>query len=396
MKVAIAGGGIGGLTAALCLAQRGHSIIVCEQASQISEVGAGIQLSPNAMRVLRKLGLEDALKAKGFAPQALEMRDGHFGTTIFKAQLEQGSDNRWRAPYLNIHRSELIDILKSAFEEYAPGSTKLGTKVAAYSLTGDRPSLVLEGDDPIEADAIIGADGIHSILREQMLGPSAPRFTGNVAWRLTVNASLLGDNLPPPTACVWVGPGKHVVTYRLGDGGLINLVGVVEQAQPDTEHWTNQGSKEEALTDFNGWHPTITNVLKNGAQFYKWALFDRAPLSHWSDGPVTLLGDACHPMLPFVAQGAAMAIEDAWVLAHHLDTGSSVQHAMIEYENARLSRVTKIQAAARKRMNTFHKSGALSRLATYGPMWAAGKIIPHAIHASQDWIYGYDVTALYP
>jgi salicylate hydroxylase len=222
-----------------------------------------------------------------------------------------------------------------------------------------------------------------------MLGQDAPQFTGNLAWRAVVPTARLGDLAPNPTACAWFGPNRHAVTYRLGaQGELTNFVGVVEQESWQEEGWSIRGDKADALKDFDSWHPVISHILKNADDLHRWALFDRAPLDRWVEGRVSLMGDAAHPMLPFLAQGAAMAVEDAWVLAQVISNGL----ALTEYQNQRLTRTSKVQAASRANMGLFHKSSMASQLATYGPMWLAGKLDPNIVHRRMDWLYGHDVT----
>ena len=246
----------------------------------------------------------------------------------------------------------------------------------------------------ISGDALIGADGIHSPVREQMLGAEKPIFTGNVAWRAVVPMAALGPHGPRPTACAWMGPGKHCVTYRLRRGTLANFVGVVECDDWTAESWTERGTREEALADFADWHPTITRLLGEADTLYRWALFDRAPLPRWVDGRVALLGDAAHPMLPFMAQGAAMAVEDAWVVAREVMQKTSPARGLEAYQHLRQTHASRVQAGSRANAKTFHKRTRLGQLATYGPMWLAGKFTPMALHKRQDSIYGHDVTRL--
>jgi salicylate hydroxylase len=208
-----------------------------------------------------------------------------------------------------------------------------------------------------------------------------------------VPVDALGVAPPPPSACVWVGRGKHAVTYRLRRGELANFVGVVERDGWRGESWVEQGTREEAARDFVGWHPAVTGIIDAASAHFRYALFDRDPLSRWTDGRVALLGDACHPMLPFMAQGAAMAIEDAWVLAAKLAVQRDDPAAALKaYEQARLRRTSHVQRAARANTGIFHRSTFLGQSLTYGPMWLAAKLMPMAVHARQDWIYGADVT----
>lgn len=393
MKVLIAGGGIGGVTAALALLRHGFDVEVLEQASSLREVGAGLQISPNAARVLHALDILAQVEQVAFKPERIEMRFGRSGRKVFTIPLAAETVYLWGAPYLHVHRADLLDVLVAELREKAPHAIRTGVRVAGYVTTDSLVEVRLDTGERVVADVLIGADGIKSAVREQMLGSDAPRFTGCVAWRAVVPMSALGAQPPPPSACVWVGEGRHAVTYRIRRGELANFVGVVERDDWRHEGWTEIGAREDALRDFAGWHPVVTGIIEKAQEHFRWALFDRDPLDRWTDGRVTLLGDACHPMLPFMAQGAAMAIEDAWVLARKLKESSDPAAALAAYELARKSRTANVQRAARANAGIFHRRTALGKLGTYGPMWLGARFAPGAVHARQDWIYGVDVTA---
>ena len=394
MKILISGGGIGGLTAALCFLHHGAEVTVLEQASELSEVGAGIQIPPNAMKVFAALDLDAALAETAFRPLAIEARMGRSGLELFRIPLAEHAVKRWGAPYLHIHRADYIAVLAAALRSQSPHALLLGGEVTGYSQTEDEVEVRLADGRRISGDALIGADGIHSPVRKQMLGAEKPIFTGNVAWRAVVPMAALGAHGPRPTACAWMGPGKHCVTYRLRRGTLANFVGVVERDDWTAESWTERGTREEAQADFADWHPTITRLLGEADTLYRWALFDRAPLPRWVDGRVALLGDAAHPMLPFMAQGAAMAVEDAWVVAREVMQKTSPARGLEAYQHLRQTHASRVQAGSRANAKTFHKRTRLGQLATYGPMWLAGKFAPMALHKRQDSIYGHDVTRL--
>lgn len=385
-EVLIVGAGIGGLALAHALLRRGMSVRLLERAPVLKPIGAGIQIPPNAMQVLRALELDGTIKARAFQPQAIEARMGKSGRRVFDIPLAHAAENRWGAPYLHIHRADYIAAL---VEDLPDGVFELNARVISYENQAGGVSVSLADGRQVRCQYLVGADGIRSTIREQMLGPDAPHFTGNMAWRAVVRTEALGGLVPNPTACAWFGAGRHAVTYRLGKTGQkVNFVGVVEQADWQDEGWSLPGRKEDALKDFEGWHPVIRNVIENADELYRWALFDRSPLARWVDGRAVLMGDAAHPMLPFLAQGAAMAVEDAWVLAETLSDGRDLN----DYQRKRLPRTSKVQAASRANMGLFHKSSLASQLMTYGPMWMAGKVDPNIVHRRMDWLYGHDVT----
>lgn len=391
LKAIIVGGGIGGLTAALCLHAQGIDVDVLEQSPELGEVGAGIQLSPNAMRVFEQLGLAGDLIAAGFVPRAIDLRMGESGLDLISAPLADVAEERWGAPYVHIHRADLLEVLSTAVEARIPGAVKLGFAATHYECVEGGICVRDEHGNEIAGDVVIGADGIHSVVRVQMLGPDAPTFTGNVAWRAVVPVDRLGADAPDPVVCAWMGRGKHAVTYRLRGGKLANLVAVVERDDWKLESWSEPGDKSEALQDFEGWHPTIVKMLSEADTLYRWALFDRAPLPSWSTDRVALMGDAAHPMLPFMAQGAAMAIEDAWVLGAALAAQQDIPTALQTYETLRKPRATRVQAGSRANAKRFHHRSLFGRLTTYGPMWLAGRVAPKIGLAQQDWVYSYDV-----
>lgn len=392
MHILIAGGGIGGLTAALAFLKKGHSVTVLERAPEIAEVGAGLQLSPNGMKVLDALGASARVARDAFRPRAQELRLGRSGAHIFSVPLREASQARWRGEYLHIHRADLIEALRTCVTDRAPDAIRLGARVKEYEQDAAGVTAILSDGARANGDLLVGADGIHSSIRTQMLGPDQPRFTGNVAWRAVVPVSRLGDYPPPETACVWAGKRRHAVTYRLRRGSLANFVGVVECAEPGEESWTATGARSQALEDFRGWDPVIIRIIDEAPLLMRWALYDRAELRTWSDGRVVLLGDACHPMLPFMAQGAVMAMEDAYVLAKEVSRGGEISASLQAYETRRKPRATRVQETARQNAKLFHRSNPLYQAGTYGPMWFAGKYIPSIVHGRHDWIYGHDVT----
>lgn len=388
MFAVVAGAGIGGLVAALCLQQRGWQVQLHERAQRLEETGAGLQLSPNACKVLRALGVLPQVQLHACKPQRLEMRLGRSGATVFSAGLAEQTQARWGAPYLHIHRADLVGVLAETLQQRAPGALCMESAVSGYRLNGELLEVEIGGRDQA-ADLLIAADGVHSGIRQQMLGLCPAQFTGNVAWRVTVPTAELGAAAPPANACIWVGRGRHAVTYRLRRGELVNLVSVVEQRQWSDESWTAQGSREQALQDFSGWHRSVRRVLELAPAHYKWALLAREALPRWTDGPAALLGDAAHPMLPFLAQGAAMAIEDAWVLAESLDSANSVAAGLDRYVRLRRPRCGRVQGEAAANARRFH----LPELA-YAPLRLYSALRPDWPLDRQDWLFGHDVCNL--
>lgn len=381
--VVIAGGGIGGLTAGLCFAQAGYAVRLAEQAREFSEVGAGIQLSANATKVLFALGLEEPLRAVSFLPQRTELRHWRSGRTLSETPLGAVAETAYGAPYLHVHRADLIALLVSAARETPDLELLPGFRVEGFEQGEDHVAVQL-GSTTTRADLLLGADGIHSRVRECLFGAAAPRFTGNVAWRALVPADRLPNGLVAPVTSAWWGPGKHFVHYYVRGGELINCVCVVEQQGWETESWTEPGDREDLLQAFSGWHESLQQLMQamDPETCYRWALHDRAPLERWGVGRVTLLGDACHPTLPFMAQGGAMAIEDAAVLLRSLEHEHAVEPALRRYERVRRPRTSRIQAGSRRNARIFHLRGLKA--------WARNLAVRRAAAGAMDWLYRYD------
>ncbi len=387
-NILISGAGLGGLCAALALARRGHAVRVAERTESLGEVGAGIQLSPNAMHVLRDLGVEPAIEAAGFEPDAAVIRDGRSGKPLVSVPLRARCRSRLGAPYLHIHRADLHAALAQAAEA-AGAEILLGTEITGYAQDG--AGIVAEAADGarLEAAALIGADGLRSPLRAAMLGPSQPRFTGHIAWRATVPAEYLPDDTIPPDATSWIGEGRHLVTYYLRGGALINLVAIEERDAWTEESWHRPGDPGALRAAFAGWDERLTRLLALCETPFVWGLFDHAPLREWTDGRAALLGDAAHPMPPFMAQGAAMAVEDAWVLAECL--GEDIPSGLSRYARLRRPRAARLQRVSNANARSFHRqagpAGRLNRLALH-----IGGLAPGLVARRLDRIWAHDVT----
>ncbi|MBA6326383.1 FAD-dependent monooxygenase [Colwellia sp. MB02u-6] len=391
-KIVIAGAGIGGLCAALALAKNKFEVTVYERNPQLGEVGAGIQLSPNAMHVLQKLGIADEVKAKAFSPDAAVMRHYQTGKSYFTVPLGDNAAQKYGAPYLHVHRADLQMALYNACVNMKV-TIHLGKAIQSYQQTQQNLTIQFDNNDSIVADLLIGADGIKSNIQACMLGKKSAEFTGQVAWRGVVEASKLPKGLIKPNANLWVGPGKHFVSYYLRGGDLINFIAVQERKSWQKESWNEPGDINELRETFSDWHPEVSQLLSATEQCFLWALFDRKPLELWSDRKVTLLGDACHPMLPFLAQGAAMAIEDSYALAYCLSRDANIENALQSYQNIRLPRTRNIQLNARKNAALYHMSSPMeqAKLALVSGLSRIG--LSDRIAANKlDAIYAYNIV----
>ena len=389
-KAIIIGGGIGGLSAAICLRLIGWQVRVLEQAPKISEVGAGVQISPNGVKILEKMGVMSLLESSLFEPDAIEILMGVSGGKLLHLPMKDAAVHRWGARYIQIHRADLIAGLTARLAKLAPDTVQVGAQAASYTHHTNGVRVVLKDGTIEHADLAVGADGIHSTIRNQMLGPDTPHFTGNIAWRALVPLAQLGDLAPPATGCIWVGCGKHAVTTRIKAGATVNFIGVVKQSDWKKEGWKTEGHKQDALADFAGWDKRILNVIQNARVLHKWALFDRPPLPHWHDKHVVLLGDAAHPMLPSMAQGAVQSIEDAYILTQCLKEAKDdgIPRAIANYFDERIERVTKVQRVSAQNLRLFHKSSLPAQILSYGPIWLAGKLAPSLVQKRNDWLYG--------
>ena len=400
-KILVIGGGIGGLTAALALQAHGFQCEVFEQNSSLNETGAGIQISPNAMHVFGYLGLNKKLDAVAFEPRGGVMRNYRTGKAEMTVPFKELCQKRYGARYLHIHRADLLAVL----EEEAKNTGiifHLGHRVSGCEHSDHAIAVITDDGAKHQGDLAVGADGIHSVMRAQMLGQDPAAFTGQVAWRGTVLTEKLPQGLIPPDANVWLGPGRHFVCYYLRRGKLVNFVAVEDRDQWTNESWHTKGNMTDLRQTFAGWDPRIERLLKACEECFLWGLFDRAPLPRWSEGRVVLLGDACHPMLPFMAQGAAAAVEDGFVLARELaDKAQSWEQALAHYEAQRKPRATMLQTISRDNAKMFHLRSPLGRLGRsiifklgifkLG-MFKLGQFAPSVMRAQLDKVYAKNVT----
>ena len=388
LPVAIIGGGLGGLTAALSLLRAGVDVHVYERARTLSEVGAGVQISPNASRVLHGLGLADALAELGVKPLAWHQRRWDDGRTLLRTPLAGAVEAAFGFPHYQMHRADVLATLVRALpRERLHIDHRLSTLVDR----ADHVEAAFDNGTRVKADALIGADGIHSTVRHMLFGPEQPRFTGCVAYRGLVPAARLAHLDLEVASQVWMGPGKHFVHYYVQSRRLVNFVAIIEQDSWTRESWTDRGKLADALTAFEGWHPQVRSILEAADDTFIWALFDRKPMARWSVGRVTLLGDACHAMLPFMAQGAAQAIEDGATLAACL-SGARTSHipdALRHYEALRLPRASRVQALSETNKTRFHLPDGAAQQARDAEM--AQGATDWSLKAVA-WLYGHDAA----
>jgi salicylate hydroxylase len=356
MKILVAGAGIGGLTAALCLHKTGHQVQLLEQAAEFSEMGAGIQCGANAIRVLDYLGLKDQIEAIAVDPLRADFREHKTGAVLHSLPFGQDYAQRHGAPYLHVHRADLHRILSNAFNARAASAVTFNATVASYSEQDDKVTVQTEDGRQFEGDCLVAADGVKSVIRDQLIGHREPVFTGNIAWRGVVPADRLPADFMEKTVSNFVGPNKHMVIYYLRQQQLVNFVGVVESDYWAQDSWTQKAPWQELKNDFAGWHPAVQAVIDavDKDECYRWALHNHQSFSHWSSARVTLLGDAAHATLPFMASGAAMAIEDGRILQRSLDQVSNVEQGLKLYQRNRLARTAKVQAMSMQMGRLYH------------------------------------------
>ena len=353
--VLIAGGGIGGLAAALALLLRGFDVDVYEQAPRHEEVGAGVQLSPNGNRALHAMGVLEQLAEVSCTAEGKQIRHWKTGETWKLFDLGAESTERYGFPYLTVWRPDLLDVLAEGVRREKWDAVHLGSRCVGAEQAGSRVSLLLADGRQVTGDALVGADGVHSQIRRASYGADEPKFSGLIAWRGVVPMALLPRHMARVVGTNWVGPGGHVVHYPLHRSELMNFVGIVERGDWRIESWSTRGAAQECRDDFAGWHEDVHELIRHAPSLFKWALMVREPMERWSVGSVTLLGDACHPTLPMLAQGAVMAIEDGFILARCFERWpDDVATALDRYERARSERTRAIVLGSADNARRFH------------------------------------------
>ena len=389
LSVAVIGGGIGGLTAALHLLRAGFDVQVYEQSRQMTESGAGLVMSPNATRLLIKLGLGDELAKVAVRPAGFHQRRWQDGRTLAFSRTAHEMETRYGSPHYVFHRGDMHQILVQAMP---PERIHLAHRCTGATDRGSHVEATFANGTAIKADILIGADGVHSIIRGLLLGAERPRFTGCVAYRGLIPMERVAHLGLDAASNNWMGPGRHFVHYPVSAGRMLNFVGLLEQDAWIEESWTEPGSLADLAAAYAGFHAQVRGIIAAADHTFKWALLDRDPLPRWSFGRITLLGDACHPMLPFLGQGAAQAIEDGATLTACLNKQSDdVPAALALYQAIRLPRTTRCQTISRGNLTRFHlpdgpeQQARDAKMATGTTDWSYEAI---------GWLYGHDASVL--
>lgn len=388
-RILIAGAGIGGLSAALALVRCGFKVTLLERNKELREVGAGIQVSPNAYRILDSFGVIDRLGEKCVRPREIRIHSARAGGLIGRIPLGEFAEQRYGAPYCVVHRGDLHRALLSEVEAHSDIEIQLGVTVADALSDDDGITVDLQGDDGIASmrgAALIGADGVWSAVRRRLLRLPSAQYSGRTAYRAVIPATDLPDELRSATG-IWMGARSHFVHYPIRGGDALNLVAVVEEDWRD-EEWSAPGDRDALLQRFNHWPKAARDLLEKPDTWLKWGLCDVGPGTIWTEGRISLLGDAAHAMLPFMAQGGAMAIEDAAVLANALASDPDTCAALLAYEKARRDRVERVMRTARDNDRTYHLGGVSAMVRDMGIRFLSGE----KLLTRFDWLYGWHVA----
>lgn len=390
-RVAVIGGGIAGLAAAVALHRRGVEVTVYEQASALSEIGAGVQMTPNAMNALRLLGLEESAMAVAFEPESQVLRSWKSGRVIYRAPIRSVFRERFGAPLCSFHRADLLSVLAAPLPDSA---IRLDARCVAVEPAATSASACFADGSAIEADIVVGADGIHSLVRTSLFGAASPRFTGCMCWRGLVPVERIPPGLIEPSSSNWMGPHGHVVHYYVRRGEMVNFVAIHDTDEWTEESWIREADRDELMTTYATWNERLRRLFECSDRYFKWGLFDREPLAQWTKGRVTLLGDSAHAMLPFLAQGAAMGIEDGCVLAELVARyPADLDEALRRYEALRVPRTRRAVLGSRERAKLNHLPSRWARLKRDAEYMARRMLYPDGTAHRVAWLYGYDIAA---
>lgn len=389
--VAIAGAGLGGLTAALALAREGFRVDLLDRATMLSEAGAGVQLSPNATRVLRDLGILDAVRDAAVQPDRVRVRRAHDGVDLASVSLGAVAEQRYGAPFLVAHRADVQAALLGAVHCEPAITLALGEALATFAAAEDRVELSVSGPAgtrTLAADGLVGADGIRSTVRAALQpgGADRPRRTGRTAWRTLLPAAAAPRFARDATSNLWLGRRAHLVHYPIRQSTAVNVVVIVEEDEQagEADAWSRPGEAAALRAQLTGWHGDALALVDAAVEWRIWSLYERPPLAAWSRGPVTLMGDAAHPMLPFLAQGAAQAIGDGWALGQAARGRAGFAQIATAYEHARRGTADRAQRESRRQRTIYHL-GAPASLLRDAAMATLG---PRRMLARYDWLYG--------
>jgi 2-polyprenyl-6-methoxyphenol hydroxylase-like FAD-dependent oxidoreductase len=383
MTIAIAGGGIGGLAAAIALARAGRRAVVFEQADGFAEIGAGVQVGPNGVRALQALGAWKALRDRTVEPRRIVVRDALSGTTLNEIALGTAFAERYGAPYRVAHRGDVLAALLATARGLPEIELRPGVAVTGFDAGDGGATVHLEPGGAFEAEALVGADGLHSAVRGRLLGASPPDLAGHVLYRALMPIESVPGGTETDCVALWLYPGGHAVHYPVSGGASMNIV--VAGEGPGNGGWGAPAAPADVLACLAHAVPTLTALLQAPQDWRQWPAADRPPAIRWGEGPVTLLGDAAHPALPYLAQGAVMALEDAVVLGHCIATEPTISQAFRAYERQRRPRVARLARLSRRQGRVYHLSGPM-RLARNAVMSA----MPPGLFLKQlDWLYSW-------
>jgi salicylate hydroxylase len=385
-RVAIVGGGIGGLAAAAFLHRAGLPSVVYEQTRALKEVGAGLVLAPNSVRLLRRLGVMDRLRGRAVALDVgWEFRRWEDGRVLSSERLSDSCERLYGERTYTVHRADLLDALGAAVPR---GAVQLDKRCASVEVRGDSAVLSFADGSATEADVVVGADGVHSKVRGTVTSPSPATYSGLCAFRAVVPADRAPEFARRRTQTLWIGPGRHLVHYPISGGSEVNIVAFAPAGEYTVESWSATSTVAEFLAEFTGWDPRLQELIRGAGTPGRWALLDREPLGRWSHGPITLLGDAAHPMFPFFAQGAGQSIEDAAVLARCIaQRAQAPGSALLRYESARIGRTTRLQQISHARAHINHLPDGPEQRARDASLAGADPLVANG------WIYAYDAES---